>query len=616
MDIIKLNFNVILKHILDMDPKPLSRVTKNDQEPILINQQQQQQQPQQDLLNGTTHIEAQSSVGLKTQFNKYNPSETSWFNLNKKISSRKDGISKKASKSDFDPIRSKTSRLDLTGPPLNDGLRLKYLLCIFGLFNWYNVPFFLAFFYKIIIHSITYIVIFRWTEKFWSLNLIDESFRNPIFLFIGFLGIISTTIQILYNVYLTTFCLYPIEKILTFPRLCFIRKDVLEMIGSRTIRSYIFGSIYHAILLEMLCKRDFDDFLNEFNFGEFILTVIAVADYNLCIVGVGLIDFYVRTSFGHWLLALKDHLEKQFKYLHSQNNRSDRNNYNNNNNINDNAIGNSNNNNNENITTDNMELVSFTITPQADIATQNVSQSEICDNIRIITLDEIQKSLNNMDDQLEIMRSVHSFSLVVASLNAFLTNGALILLTYHLLSDEHKYYHGFILFLISLNYWAAVFSCYFGDSWLYYGLSSLVETIEDEYFVQMDIKQTTSNQIKTFPTQDALTDKSNLSKSLDINSNAHENDIESYDEINTNKNNDHIFVSSLIKFADSDTTNDNQVVSPILRKKHVLFFSEFLHQFENHLATPWTNLTFESHLHILRAFVTLIAAQIIFDHEH
>jgi len=211
---------------------------------------------------------------------------------------------------------------------------------------------------------------------------------------------------------------------------------------------------------------------------------------------------------------------------------------------------------------------------------------EFKEKYKIVTLDEIQKNLNTMDDHLEVLRSVQTSSLVLITLNAFLTNGALLLLAYNLLANKGNYYHGLLLILIAVNYTIIIFFCYIGDSWLYYALSSFVQTVEDEYFLQGGDGGDISGAIN-----------SEQSQSLSRAPNGNRSSLPLYN-----------YGESI------DLSREHQLL--LIKKKDVLFCREFLHQFENHLATPWSKLTVKVHLRIIGTFVTLIAAQIIFDHEH
>lgn len=492
MEVLRLNLLVTLKHILDSEPKPLihDAGTSNNTE----------------------------GQGQKGRLN--------------------DG--RKGNKQD--PLGTRDSYLDLTGPPLITGVKYELWLHVFmGQLNWLNAPLYFSIILKVVILS------FAWRRlmlgvfaKIFSMDLVTErDSKNPIFVFISFLAGLTVLVQIITNAYVNTFNLGNLFKILRTPKLCFIKSEVLHSIGNQTMGFVTFMVIYNGTLMSMIKMKNFDEFIANFDLVEYLIDTYCI---NVCIfnwIGVSLLDFYVRTSFGHWLLALRDHLEKQFAYLHH-----------------------------------NPQILDGSI--QGETLSNSASIP-----MKLITLDEIQRSLNNMDDHLEVMRHILWFPLVFMSLNSFLGNGALFLMTYHLIADQRNYYHGSILFFMALNYFLIVFSCYFGDSWLYYGLNSLVQCIEDEYFLQRDIKCPEQNR--------------GMIEENDIKQEAPANEADEFPEY---------------------LRDPQSGISPSLKKKHVLFVREFLHQFENHLATPWSNLNFETHLHILRAFVTLVAAQIIFDHEH
>lgn len=437
--------------------------------------------------------------------------------------------------------------LDLSGPKLMSGLTHTLLFSkVVACINWTGYPLYVSILYKLLVFSlVTYRFTTGFIYKFMNLHIVSENFKNPIFLFIGFLAILTTVLQLLVNIRIQLFDLCPIFKILDSEKLCFVKRDVLERIGNRSVGAKFIVSIYHALLMCMLTCKNLDDFIDQFHFGTFVLDVFTIIVINYNLLGVGQLDFYIRSSFGHWLLALRDHMEHQFMYCHKLH----------------------------------------------SLGGQAKTISQLGPPIRLITLDEIQRCLNNMDDHLEVMREVHTVALVLLSLNSFLGNGAIFLLTFHLFADQGDYYHGFLFLLISFNYIFFIFTCYWGDSWVKYALSSLVQSIEDEYFLQNEIK--TGND----------TEPGNVGETQKLISVGLEPSASST-------------TATIDKDGIQEVSTETSLDVVVLKKKHVLFYREFQHQFDHHLATQWSNLTFKSHLHILRAFVTLIAAQIIFDHEH
>lgn len=237
------------------------------------------------------------------------------------------------------------------------------------------------------------------------------------------------------------------------------------------------------------------------------------------------------------------------------------------------------------------------------------SQSSSSKMIQFVSLDEIQKQLNNMDDHLEVLRSMQSTSLVFVSLSAFFANGALILFIYTLLTSRKAYYHGTILTLTSINYILIVFLCYIGDRLAYYGLSAFVQTVEDEYFLQSD--RSTSAALATVP---EMTSKQPLDSQQQQDTGDNTSSTAAMESSTSVSNSN--YNKRLARRDQLQLQLQQQQQKLLIKRKDVLFCREFLHQFENHLATPWTKLTVKTHLHIMGTFVTLIAAQIIFDHEH
>lgn len=247
-------------------------------------------------------------------------------------------------------------------------------------------------------------------------------------------------------------------------------------------------------------------------------------------------------------------------------------------------------------------------------------RSSVAKVIEFVSLDEIQKQLNNMDDHLEVLRSMQAASLVFVSLSAFFANGALFLFIYTLLTSRKAYYHGTILTLTSINYILIVLFCYIGDRLAYYGLGAFVQTVEDEYFLQGESSpqvdcgpESGSNAVKRADESrtggNPLDTSDNTSSTLAMES--------STSVSNSNHNNNKRALSRRdLLHMQQQQQHQRQQQKLLINRKDVLFCREFLHQFENHLATPWTKLTVKTHLHIMGTFVTLIAAQIIFDHEH
>lgn len=452
-----------------------------------------------------------------------------------------------------DKIGNGAELLDFDGPKLSHGCKnwLAFYQLV-GQINFIGRPLYVSIIYKLLICSLLfYSLIFRYLLKLYNLHLIKDTFRNPIFLFISFLAAATFMAQVLVSLHVNLFDLCPLYKILTTPKLCFVKTEVQHIIGTRSLSSFLVVQLYNTLLMSMLLTRSVDDFFNQFDLFTFLLDYYFITVFAYYLVGLTQMDLYIRLAFGHWLMALKSHLEFQFTYLHSQQRRSMR-----------------------------QSLAASGQMPTGN--RQDSRSSELRKRpLRLITFNEVQKNLNNMDDHLEVWRSVQIGNIVLLTLNAFLANGALFLLTYHLIADQSDYYHGCILLLLSINYIVSTFMSYSGDRWLFYALSSFVQTVEDEYFMQNDIKisNTLSNQ----------------------------------QEGSSSIGGDSTSVQPLATL-ESDTNMIQQLL--LIKKKDVLFCREFLHQFENHLATPWSKLTLKSHLHMLRTFVTLVAAQIIFDDEH
>ena len=501
--------------------------------------------------------------------------------------------------------------LDMSGPKLIGGLRSWLILYqIIGQLNWLGKPLYLSIVYKALILALNaYILRERYIKRGFRLNLVDQNYRNPIFIFISLLAFLSCFCQLCVSIYTNLFKLCPMFKILTTPKLCFISEDLQHVVGSRTLRVILVFILYNTVIMSMLVSNDLNEFLNEFNVLTFVMDYFTSASVVYYLIGMSHLDFYIRGSFGCWLIALKGNLEYRFTHLsrHQRQARAS--------NVASNRLARKQSRASSGWSTGGVAdpLSSLTRRSSAGGAEsayhQGVDLSQVVNNpmvttaeqqlqmgatgFKYFTLDEVQKNLNNMDDHLEVWRSVQTWSSVLISLNAFLSNGALLLLAYNLLANQRNYYHGLLLILVSANYTLVIFISYIGDSLIYYALASFVRTVEDEYFLQH------GDEAAAWP-----------AASRDgVNGDARDATAPS---TTTSRQ---VVLAELEPGSASASLRQHQQLL-LIKKKDVLFCREFLHQFENHLWTPWSKLTVKTHLHMLGTFVTLIAAQIIFDHEH
>lgn len=439
-------------------------------------------------------------------------------------------IERKLSKHDAYSHRSRKSYLSLSGPPLLDGFNNVLVgLMISGQANLVDRPFYLSLILRIFIVGLAFVRTTQTMMKVNDLGLLNErDVHNPIFILIGILAFITSCSLIIVNVYIVTFNMGIFYKVIRKPNLCFLRRDIMRTIGEKSGSMVVVVIIIHGIATNMVRAIDLEDYVENFDVTSLLLDIYANSVAILSWVGVSFLDFYIRVCFGHWLLGLRDHLTFQFSYLRQTPN----------------------------------------IMNKPDGGTEQ--ELPYRGKLKLISMDDIQRNLNNMDDHLELMRSSHTLSLVLITLNSFLANGAWIILGFHLLSDQKDYYHGPIILFFSFSTGLGASISYWGDSWLHHGLEKLVECIEDEYFQQSNLSST-------------ITEPCNRSHS-DSN--------------------------------EAQDTDDTSIIKSGIKKKHVLFFREFEHQFSSHLATPWSNLNLKTHLHIIRAFASLLAAQIIFKHVH
>ena len=546
--------------------------------------------------------------------------------------------------------------LDSRGPKLIDGYRGWLLFFqIFAQINWLNKPLYLSIIYKATLYGLAlYWVWLDYIKPLLHSNIVDTNYKNPIFVFIGLLAFLMIIVHALVITYTNLFNLCPMFKVLTTPRLCFIKTEVQHIIGSKTLFSLTCIIVYQCALFRLLCSNTFEEFLNNFSIGNFLLDIMAIITLNFVLVGDTDIDFYMRVCFGFWIIAMKRNLEYRFAYLqqhqrlvglmNSSTGRDQRQTrlrssgqratsvssssfgYNlkleqdqqaqltgnvgeaTERNVEGQKFANADGGNDDFRSNESLET-NFGSNKRPNTArSEQTALNNFKEKYKIDTMDEIQKSLNTMDDHLEVCRGIQNSSLVMITLNAFLLNGALLLLAYNLVANRGDYYHGVIVILITLNNTFGVFMCYIGDSWISYALGSFVQTVEDEYFLQGgDSARVIQEQQLRQQYRNSINEVIDDSKS---------------------NNSDPVLPPdwSIFQMKEPSTTGSELQQSIelirqhqslfLIKKEDVQFCREFLQQFKNHLATPWSKLTVKIHLHMVRTFVTLIAAQIIFDREH
>lgn len=467
------------------------------------------------------------------------------------------------------PYEVDSRTLDFNGPKLMRGIKSWiFFLQIIGQVNWHNRPLIFSLIYKILINAFMIWRYLRISGVLYMYSLNGSSFKNPIFLFIGSTACFTFLAQGVVAFRMSLLDLCPMYKILCTEGLCFVKVSSLKQMGSNKLPSAILFFIYNALISQMFAHKNFDAFVKEFNIFESLMDAFAHFVFDFIFISVSPIDLYIRVAFASWLLGLKNYLQEVFEKSHEEaSNNLDK----------------------------NLHLSSM---PQNQSSLNNKKiavAAAAAKAHRFMTFDDIQRCLNNMDDHLEAFRSVQTGVLVTAVLNAFLCIGSLTLMTYNLLVDQADYYHGTLMFLTVVNFNVLFFTTYCGDELISQALRSFVQAIENEYFTrdsgmitgqlhasdnehpQAEQLQHTQQQNQTNSSQQQLLDE-------------HENIQHSYHDDNQN----------LLR----------------IRKRDVLFCREFLHQFENHLHTPWSKVTFKGHIHLIRAFFTLMAAQIIFTTEH
>lgn len=452
--------------------------------------------------------------------------------------------------------------VDLSGPKLFGGTRhvLIYYQVV-GLLNWIHAPLYVSLIYKIALILLASIVtIMRLMIPLMSLNLLDTVYTNPTFIFIFCLSVITSTAHFWLTIYINLFKLCPLFKIITTSKLCYISEQVQYVYGDGNLFLVFIFMVYNTCLVQMLVSTNYQQFLNDFSVGFFVLDLFSQTIIWYHIIGLEHYDSYIRYCFGSWIFGLKMNFESRFErfriYHRIQLARCF----------------------NEYTERDDLDSKESHLLAQEDTIVE-----------RFITLDEIQNHLNNMDDHLEVWRTIQAYSLALTSVNGFVNNGTLLLFAYSLLANRANYYHGLVVLAIAVNYWIVLFFCYSGDEFVYYALRKFVQSVEDEYYLQGS-----NDGLDRLIFDYAEDEYQQLTES-------------SSGEFN------HELQSQLIVLTNKLIAQHKTL---LVKKENVLFCHEFVHQFNNHLATPWSRLNFNSHLHMLGTFVTLIAAQILFDEDH
>lgn len=450
-----------------------------------------------------------------------------------------------------------TGLLDLSGPKLICGLdSWLFAYKLFGQINWTGIPVFLSILYRLLaLAFMSYNLLSHILIEFYNLHVFSENIKNPIFMLISSLSFLAMVGQILVSLKVNSFDLRPMYKILTTPKLCFVKPEVLLLLGTGSLLFEVVFSAYNTLIMSMLSKPNYNKFIEEFHLPTFLVDMASCFVVHLYMLGLSFIDLYIRSAYGFWLLDLKNYLGQRFTYLHQRESLYLRRSKN---------------------------KLKRDGKFRGDIGFPSAQPEGW--NQHSVTLDQIQANLNHMDDHLEVLRSVQEIHLLLTSLNAFLGNGGMFLLSYHLLAVQKNFYHGFLCLGLAANFIIFSFLSYFGDSWLFYALSSFVQTVEDEYFMQSDAVKSSESKKSSLKTSKLSFDGA----------------------------------PAAMRRSSSARSEEHQARHQqlMIKKKDVLFCREFLHQFESHLGTAWVKLSLTDHIHMLRAFVTLIAAQIIFDHQH
>lgn len=488
------------------------------------------------------------------------------------------------------PYEVDSHTLDFRGPKLIKGVQnWIFFFQLIGQVNWHDKPLIVSLVYKICLTAFVIWRFSRFGDKLYMYSLSGSSFRNPIFLFISSAACVTFVTQGLLATKMSLLNLCPLYKILCTRGLCFVKVSTLKKIGSDRLAASLIFLIFNSLVLELFAHKDIESFVKEFSLASCIMDTFAHIIIDFVFVTIAPLDVYIRFSFAHWLLGLKNYLVEAFEVSHRRTamlkgQRGDQ------------LVSNEELANGQQLV--NRQLASLRLRQPPMFTTDGRRSSKA--TLDFMNFDDIQRSLNNMDDHLEALRNVEVSTMVAAVLNAFLLIGSFTLMTYNLLAEQSDYYHGSLLLIYSLNLNVLFFFIYVGDEWISHALRAFVQAIENEYFTQADFlnessnltpdsNQALSNELK----QTTIAQNNNQIKQTTIANNA-------FDELQV--------------FATNASVGSHQNLR--IRKKDVLFCREFLHQFENHLHTPWSKVTLKGHIHLVRAFFTLMAAQIIFTSKH
>lgn len=469
--------------------------------------------------------------------------------------------------------------LDLRGPKLFEGCEYHWLYYqIIGLFNWLNAPFYLSVIYKLGVIALSLGV----TQKRLIIpavtsGLFDTVSKSPMFIFLAICSLITANLGPANTIYVNMFRLAPIFDTLTTPHLCYLSKDVKFQLGDSNLLQVILFVMFNNIIRYMLVVDNFSQFLNNFSFLNFALDFLCGSVTWFFIIGTTHVDFYIRNSYGCYIWAIKFNLETRFARFHKYRTRR--------------------------------LIECYRLSSKREETSSDTDDNTTLDepssglgytffsmgvknhkkDHKFITFDEIQKSLNSMDDHLEVLRSTQTSSLMWIEINELLIMGVFALTIYSLFADEADYYHGSILVTWSVCYFVIISASYFGDEWLSHSLAKLLQSVEDEYFLQGS-HEDDDDEPRMVP-----------------------NNFSHYicpAQVSPTPEERNPAMEKLIKELDF------LYESLLIKRKDILFCREFLPQFEAHLATPWSRRSFKSQLNMLGTFATLITAKIVFDGEH
>lgn len=445
------------------------------------------------------------------------------------------------------------ANLDYDGPRLLDGCRwwVRFYQ-LTGHISWFGWPLSMAILYRVALFSAVLWAISPRTASLFNIESFQVALQGTLFSATFALSAVLGQFIIHRTLYVGLFDSVALKNILFTPKLCYLKTDVLKTIGDKTLSIALAFAYYHILLHFSVTYNTWNELKNDFGFRMFLIEVplIVIMGFYVFIASTHL-DFYIRTCFAIWLLGLR----RTLKYKSINKFKSK------------------------------LRVIDYSPTERSESMTTLTSSTATQDACQLLTLDDIIKSLNEMDNHLEALRNTQMFGIVTLTLNTYLGTGCVLLLSHITFAIQDDYFHGAILCLMTVNFSVNTFFIYFGDSFILYALNRLAQLIEDEFYMQKSDNEINSNESTTGTRGERSRREA-------------------------------IRVWRNCECSRCQLEQREELRSFRITKNDVMFFREFLHQFKEHLATPWSQLNAQAHSEVFLAFVTLTAIQIMLAHEY